>query len=39
MRSDVWMQHGEALLDRYPQARPTNITPDGRLIVVDVPKA
>jgi hypothetical protein len=39
MRSDVWMQYGQGLLDRYPQALPKNITPDGRLIVVDVPKA
>jgi hypothetical protein len=37
MRSDVWMQYGRGLLDRYPQARPKNITPDGRLVVVDVP--
>jgi 4-amino-4-deoxy-L-arabinose transferase-like glycosyltransferase len=39
MRNDLWTQQGQGLLSRYPQARVKNITPDGRLVVVDVPKA
>jgi Dolichyl-phosphate-mannose-protein mannosyltransferase len=39
MRGDLWAQHGQGLQSRYPQAHVKNITPDGRLVVVDVPKA
>lgn len=38
MRRDLWTQAGRPLADRYPQARLQNITPDGRLVVLEVPK-
>lgn len=36
MRSDLWSQQAQAFMARYPQARTDKITPDGRLIAVDV---
>jgi hypothetical protein len=38
MRSDVWINAGPALTDRYPQIRVKNIIPNGTLVVADVPK-
>jgi 4-amino-4-deoxy-L-arabinose transferase-like glycosyltransferase len=36
MRADLWSNHQQAFLQRYPQARLDRVTPDGRLIAVDV---
>jgi dolichyl-phosphate-mannose-protein mannosyltransferase len=36
MRADLWSNQQQAFLQRYPQARTDRITPDGRLIAVDV---
>jgi hypothetical protein len=38
MRSDVWINAGEELTDRYPNVRMKKIVPDGTLVVADVPK-
>jgi 4-amino-4-deoxy-L-arabinose transferase-like glycosyltransferase len=39
MRSDVWINAGPALTDRYPQIQVKKIVPNGTLVVADVPKA
>ena len=36
MRADLWSNQQQAFLQRYPQARMDRITPDGRLIAVNV---
>jgi len=36
MRSDVWSRSAPDFMAHYPQARTDRITPDGRLIAVDV---
>jgi hypothetical protein len=36
MRSDVWSRSAPGFMAHYPQARTDKITPDGRLIAVDV---
>ena len=36
MRADLWSSQQQAFLQRYPQARMDRITPDGRLIAVNV---
>jgi hypothetical protein len=36
MRADLWSNQQQAFLQRYPQARTDRVTPDGRLIAVDV---
>jgi hypothetical protein len=38
MRSDVWINAGPALTDRYPQIQMKKIVPNGTLVVADVPK-
>jgi hypothetical protein len=36
MRADLWSNQQQAFLQHYPQARTDRVTPDGRLIAVDV---
>jgi hypothetical protein len=36
MRADLWTNQQQQFLQRYPQARLDRITPDGRLVAVDV---
>jgi len=36
MPADLWSSQQQALLQRYPQARMDRITPDGRLVAVNV---
>jgi len=39
MRNDLWSKTKRALSNQYPQGRIHDITPDGRLLVLEVPRA
>jgi dolichyl-phosphate-mannose-protein mannosyltransferase len=38
MRGDLWAHAGSSLARHYPQGRVRDITPDGRLVVLEVPR-
>jgi hypothetical protein len=39
MTRDLWRRVGTELAQRYPHSRLRNVTPDGRLVVIEDPQA